>query len=133
MRKLKVLPLDSWMEIDHLYNTIDDFMDNQCERLQYAPIMDRAGWYLLGDFCWFVNSIGVWLYEKDSFLYDLECKSLPSLSDKEFMALSAIVKTKLATKTQKTLHGDISHSLNLRKLVADSKKYYMKQLDKEIK
>lgn len=107
MPSLKVLSLPSWANTDTTVRA-NCFMKSNYRPVDYLPIVvDRIGLYLYGDKCWFVNSLGCWQWDKASFLYALSTHSLPSLSNHEQAALSAICQTKYATKRQHKLYNQL--------------------------
>lgn len=112
LRKLKVLPLPSWAEVSSDWK-LKSFLIHRHEPTDYIPpITNRPGMYLLGDKCWFVNSLGCWEWKKNRFMWELDIQSVPSLSIKEYNALRDICATKYATKEQTKLLYNINWSLD---------------------
>lgn len=95
--RLKVLPLDTWMEHTWL---LEDALESD-RYVGTAPRYHRPGIYLLGDQCWFELADGrAFTYEAPMFRYTLSLLVAADLTEAQAAALGAMARAKLATKAQ---------------------------------
>jgi hypothetical protein len=112
-KRLKIKCLGEWSDGYDTYNNKHDLLlaNGDITELVYAPIMDKKGTYLCGNIAWFVNGLGVFKYAcSKQVKYALEMLSIPSLSDKEYVGLVEICKTKYASTGQKKLLNAINYN-----------------------
>lgn len=100
---IKCMNLSFWMKFSE-----EDFNDQDftcCYEKEIKPILNRDGWYLDGNKCWFEYKKRAFLVSKVDFLYMLEVMNYLErpLRKKEFEALLVLENTKLITKEQKDL------------------------------
>lgn len=79
---------------------------------QLEPILNRDGVFKRGKNCWFEVRGQAFTYDIELFKYELSLLNAPSLSIQQINALEAIVKAKLATKTQKNMYEVIAYRVN---------------------
>lgn len=99
---IKRLQLDGWMKSKRGFDdTIKYSSDNYT---QIEPVIGKDGIYLKGNECWFeVNGVA-YTSSKSSFDYMFDILTVRELSKRQTDALEAIVKARLATKSQKKLY-----------------------------
>ena len=89
---LKVLQLENWMKY---------FRD---EDLQEIPaLLDREGYYKLGDLCWFEVEGKAYLQDVADFDHDLSIFNIRLLRDCEYTAVNLLIKNKIADSALKEL------------------------------
>lgn len=96
---LKVLPLNFWQKI----YLKDEWKHVRPELREIPPKLNRDGYYLKGDLCWFEISGKAFLYDKESFMYDIEQLNHIPLLYKEKEAIETLIKSNKCPKSLRTL------------------------------
>lgn len=116
--KLKVLPLEFWMQINCI-TTVNDV--DYCAKRLPAPIFNREGYYhdRENNYTWFESLVDgkilAWEYDSGDFLYSLGTKTAWWWHTPEkYQALEAVVNAKIATKQQIELYWQIYHAYEFR-------------------
>jgi hypothetical protein len=100
---IKRLNLDGWMKSKRGFE--DTIKYSSAHYTEIEPIIGKDGIYLKGKECWFeVNGVA-YTSSKSSFDYMFDILTVRELSKRQTDALEAIVKARLATKSQKKLYG----------------------------
>lgn len=99
--KLKVLNLERWMVYD---NTREDCVQYGSHYYEIPPILNRDGYYKYGNDCWFEVNGQAWLCSDiNAFEFTLNTLHAAEYRPEQIIGLSAIVKTNLATKKQRSM------------------------------
>ena len=98
---IKRLELDGWMKSKRGFaQTI-----NSGEYIQIDPKLNRNGWFLQGNDCWFeINGIA-YTCSRTMFDYTFKILEVRELSQLQTRALKSIVDAKLANPKQKELYA----------------------------
>lgn len=98
---IKRLELDGWMKSKRGFEqTI-----NSGSYIQIDPKLNRNGWFLQGNACWFEINGSAYTCPRTMFDYTFKILEVCELSQLQTSALKAIVDAKLATPKQKELHA----------------------------
>jgi len=92
---IKVLNLTWWMK-QFLKNGGSESNSNPT-LVEIEPVYHRDGYYLLNDMCWFEIDEKAFLYDKDSFLYDLSFLLMPVYREVEYEAMKVMKSAGLLT------------------------------------
>lgn len=97
-RRIKMLPLDSWM----IWHADEVTAEGRYQPM--APRFNRPGRYLEGADCWFELQDGrAFTYPQEDFLFALKMRDAERISERQAEALAAIVAQRLATAEQRAM------------------------------
>lgn len=94
LKKLKVLPLETWMM--HIrYDSLDDWLEES------SPIMNRDGWYRIGCYSWFEVHGRAWVRVDEDHKFNLKLKNHVPLSDNARAAIKTLMNERLCPQSLK--------------------------------
>lgn len=123
--KLKVLPLESWMNNDNLDNRDKDDTNFWNSFIPIKPIFKRNGLYKTQDLCWFELDGAAHLFEAKDFNYLLKSYNHVPLRDIEYKHLQALNATGFKMRDLKDVFFEEEHYRHLRKFHQDTVKSMM--------
>ncbi len=111
MPKVKVLPLEFWMECepfndDPAYAGWGEPCSDHMKKTypETTPVFNRDGMYKHGDRAWFEINGKAFSMPVKSFQFQLDVASGGELSDEKYKALGAIIRVGLSTRKQYYMH-----------------------------
>ena len=124
--RIKVLPLESWMEWDFT-------LENCLEGGRYTPVpvrFNRPGIYLEGTLSWFELENGcAYSYPTDQFQYTLKMHDALRLDPQQVRALKDIVAARLASRRQRELLTNHLNAMATREVYRNSRKHALRFLN----
>lgn len=120
--RIKVLPLESWMEWDSVEDCLSLYPTT-------APTFHRPGIYRTPTQCWFELVDGrAFEYPTADFDFALRLLEAERLTARQAAALQAVVAQRLATKAQRQLLRDYEDHRQCRAVYRNSRKTAMRIL-----
>ena len=119
MTRVKVLQLEYWMDSDNLFK--DDL-----DRLEpVVPVFKRDGYYYnrVLDVCWFEVDGKAYITDVEMFIYTVQLLDATRLNHRQVEALRMVCTQRLATNKQQCLLRDYEHSMDVRRVYRDARKY----------
>lgn len=120
MAKLKVLPLEFWMDLKML----DE--DERKFHPETEPVFNRDGYYLLEDKCWFEVEGEAFINEPSDFKHALKMLNYKPLREIEYKHISELLKTGYKSKELRDLINIEEHCRDLRRIKRETMLGFLK-------
>ena len=129
MPKVKVLPLEFWMECtpfndDPKYARWGEPCSEHMKKAypETVTVFNRDGMYRHGDKAWFEINGKAFVLDVDAFDHALNTEHGKELTDEKFEALCAIIKVGLSTAEQRKMARFAAHAKECRAIYRSTRK-----------